>query len=875
MNIWQNITSIVNNNLEFTKIKYRKVTDDAKGYIYFDDGQGADCFVDMAIRYLYYLREPTEEYYTSYPLSNGQVVELDTPMRISTYTKLDAVNNYLFWADDPDYEAPPEGEDNVPTEDTIIKISSTELRLREKEQVRPTDQTQEWTDTGNFRDDADFDVKTDDCSCGILFRWVSVGNICDGVNLCDKLQFQRKIDCNSEWEVYQPEIYKVGEVIEYDSGICGTHEYKEDWLDDLFCGSYLNAEYSNDYVPTSKYKIKVPFIKKKTDEEWTQLNCKTIIDIELIKTNSFECGWESTRETYEYDNDLCGDVAMEKYPELNGLTSTNKYNVTITHHWKTEPYPTNTDDMTEDEWVWTETATTYSANVSETNSCDCGYYYLQFDETDEYACGSTLGEGYTETTMYVKQIENKYCGGVLLEPTGVEKWVAYDTKSCECGYRVTSSTTEYDYTYVCGDTLGDGYDDGYMYYKKIVKTYRQCVDGSNQELTNTQESYLKAQHSESSVTTCVLNEEYNAYIDKLVTKYRTYYDENDKAYKLVECGGNNIVTNTSLTVKSKDCGWKEKWAVSGSVCCGNLDGEPPVLTITETSGNWIRNNNQFTSNKISHNQSTTQTIKFTLSKDARIELHYDVSSEGSYDRFYYSEIDGTSATLGGWAGEKNGFATFNVTAGEHSVILKYTKDGSNSVGRDNVIVTLVLADKQCTEYGKYNLEVYRYSTDSGNTWVTKLPEEYRYGSLIESKSEECGYVPRLEHWVLVCPDITYDTAQNGDECTICSTYNGAPTMFAIEKKQYSIDGGKTWTDVTPLETRTERILKWKADKCGYTGDTFEYRWTDTYCNGTNLMGTRTTFVSSDNGKTWSEVEGTSIIALKEENSSECQDEGTA
>lgn len=874
MNIWQNITSIVDNNLEFTKIKYRKVTDDAKGYIYFDDGQGADCFVDMAIRYLYYLREPTEEFYTSYPLSNGQVVELDTPMRISTYTKLDAVNNYLFWADDPDYEEPSEGEDNVPTEDTIIKISSTELRLREKEQVRPTDQTQEWTDTGNFRDDSEYDVKTDDCSCGILFRWVSVGDICDGVNLCDKLQFQRKSDCNSEWEVYQPEIYKVGEVIEYDSGICGTHEYKEDWLDDLFCGSYLNSEYSNDYVPTSKYKIKVPFIKKKTDEEWTQLNCKTIIDIELIKTNSFECGWESTRETYEYDNDLCGDVAMETYPELNGLTSTNKYNVKITHHWKTEPYPTNTDDMTEDEWVWTETATTYSANVSETNSCDCGYYYLQFDETDEYACGSTLGEGYTETTMYVKHIENKYCGGVLLEPTGVEKWVAYDTKSCECGYRETSSTTEYDYTYVCGDTLGDGYDDGYMYYKKIVKTYRQCVDGSNQELIDTQETYVKTKHSTSSVTTCVLNEEYNAYIDKLVTTYRTYYDENDKAYKFVECGGSNIVTNTSLTVKSKDCGWKEKWAVSGSVCCGNLDGEPPIFTITETSGNWIRNNNQFTSNDISNNQSTIQTIKFTLSKDSIIQLNYNVSSESGFDLFHYSEIDGTSATNGGISGVRNGILKFNVTAGEHSIILKYSKDSSGTEGRDNVIVTLGLADMQCTEYGKYNLEVYRYSTDSGNTWVTKVPEEYRYGSLIESKSEECGYVPRLEHWVLVCQDITYDTAQNGDECTICSTYNGAPTMFAIEKKQYSIDGGKTWIDVTPLETRTERILKWKADKCGYTGDTFEYRWTDTYCNGKNLMGTRTTFVSSDNGKTWSEVEGTSIIAVKEENSSECQDEGT-
>lgn len=874
MNIWQNITSIVNNNLEFTKVKYKKVTDDAKGYIYFDDGQGADCMVDMAIRYLFYLREPTEEYYTSYPLSSGQVVELDTPMRISTYTKLDAVNNYLFWADDPTYEEPPSDEDNVPTETTVIKITSTELRLREKEQVRPTDQTQEWTDTGNFRDDAEFDVKTDDCSCGILFRWVSVGEICDGVNVCEKLQFQRKSDCNSEWEVYQPEIYKVGEVIEYDSGICGTHEYKEDWLDDALCGSYINTEYDKDYDATTKYKIKVPFIKKKTDEEWTQLNCKTITDVEVIKTNSFECGWEGTRITYEYDNDLCGDVAMEKYPELNDLTSTNKYDVTITHYWHTEPYPTNTDDMTEDEWVWTETATTYSAKVSETNSCDCGYYYLQLDKTEEYACGSTLGEQYTETTMYIKYIENKYCGGNLLEPTGVEKWFVYDRTSCECGYRVTATTTEYDYTYVCGDTLGDDYDDGYMYYKKIDKTYRQCVDGSNQELIDTQESYLKATHSTSSVTTCVLNEEYNAYIDKLVTTYRTYYDENDNVYKMVECGGNNIVISENVTVKSPDCGWTEEWTVSGSVCCGNLELEPAILTITETSGNWIRDNYTFTSNTISDGKSTKQVIKFTLSKDAKIDLNYNISSEYSYDRFYYSAIDGKSATLGGISGRKTGTVTFNVTSGEHSIIIEYLKDNSESEGRDNVIVTIGVSEWQCTEYGKYNLEVYRYSTDSGQTWVTKVPEEYRYGAMIESNSEECGYIPRLEHWALVCPDITYDTAQEDDECTICASYNGAPTMFAIEKKQYSIDGGKTWTDVTPLETRTERILKWKADKCGYTGDTFEYRWTDTYCNGTNLLGIRTTFVSSDNGKTWSEVEGTSIIAVKEENSSECQDEGT-
>lgn len=215
MNIWQNITSIVNNNLEFTKVKYDNVTEDSKGYIYFDDGQGSDCFIDMSIRHLYYRKEPQDNFYTSYDLSSGQAFEFDKPMIMSTYTKIDAVNNYLFWADDPN-------EDNVIDETTVISIGANEVRLRKKEQVRPTDQSQDWTDTGNVADYVQIGTKTDDCSCGIIYRWVLFGYICDGVNLCEKLQFQRKIDCDSEWEVFKPEIYKVGDIIESNSGLCGT-----------------------------------------------------------------------------------------------------------------------------------------------------------------------------------------------------------------------------------------------------------------------------------------------------------------------------------------------------------------------------------------------------------------------------------------------------------------------------------------------------------------------------------------------------------------------------------------------------------------------------------------------------------------------------
>lgn len=1048
MLVWNDLQTVIEHRLYFTKIRYiHNDVDGEKNYIFFYDGQNPynQGYIDMWTRYVYWNDEVWD--------LNKTIFESDIPLVLYIYGSDEANNNYQFWSEQT-IETDDEGEVLPPN---TIKIEEYYIRCQEKEQVRPKDLTQDWKDTNNVRDVKCDEVETEICSCGTQYRWVESGTICDGVNKHQRLRFQYKYDCDSEWVNYDPDIYKIGELIELDSDECGTYEYKEEWEGNWYCGSDLNELYNLSLDETSKYMVKKAYIKKKDETVWTELECETLLEYSLYKENSFECGYKTTKTTYEYDNDLCGSFVEENYG-ITGLTHTNLYNVTIAYTYETAPYPTNTDDMEEEDWSWVLIDTEYSATLSNIDDCGCGYYYLQWDETDEYICGSELiddteilyitnynngviqdayintnipitddlyyrikyrvryasggifvgdiaspsdnddyrffffsnyglldmenqrvsattfggtsstyemeigsayvknlstssitgstsytiadrnrplyiyapianttnngcdgvdiyyfqiynstglirdfipyeqdgvvglydnvenkfyssdGDGqfvavydadYVKTTQYRKQIECKYCSDNFIEETGNERWVSYNTKSCECGYRLTGYSIDNTYEYVCGDDIG--MESGYMYYKTYY--YEQCDDDINEiydrQYFKDNIKYEKASHSTSAVTTCKYDEQTLGDTTKVVTKYRTYYDENDKSYKVVECPDRIIVDITEYE-KSADCGYMEKWTVSGSVCCGYLEtGHPNTLTINDVEGDWLRDGNTFTSNTISNSTETIEKITFTVNRSTTLKIEYDISSESGYDKFYYSNIDGTSANNGGVSGTKTGTYSLSCLSGTHSILLRYAKDGSSSSGRDNVIVTLSIDDEVCTRYAKYNAEYYEYSVDNGESWIIPEPIAYRYGSLIEYNSEECGYVPTLEQWVLICPDITYETAVSGDSCTICETYNNAPTMFAIEKKQISYDGGKTWEDVSPMVTRTERVLKWKADKCGYTGDTFEYRITDEYCEGGHKYGTQTTWVSSDGGKSWTKVEGSEHIVLVEENSEDC------
>lgn len=91
---------------------------------------------------------------------------------------------------------------------------------------------------------------------------------------------------------------------------------------------------------------------------------------------------------------------------------------------------------------------------------------------------------------------------------------------------------------------------------------------------------------------------------------------------------------------------------------------------------------------------------------------------------------------------------------------------------------------------------------------------------------------------------------------ICDGYS----KYAKEKKQESYDGGVTWSDVSPLVTRSGALIEANSRDCGGSG-TVTTRWvetTDTYCSGTTLYIIEKEQESLDGGVTWTDTGNTRL-----------------
>ena len=389
MYVYNDVKTVYNNDLVIKKIKYIGDKSTSNSYIFMSNGSG-DAYIDLNYNILYVRSSPNLDYTAIY-MTDGYEYSFNSSynFKVTSYPNDNSIYNYLFYSESIN--------DSTTSLESITMIEMlSQIKCREKEQVRPTDLSQEWTDSGNVRYKEECDEsETNSCECGMTYRWIEDGTICEGVNLHHRLKYQFLEKCNSTWTDYIPTLYKIGDVIQTDSSECGTYEYKEEWDSNEYCGSEINTMYGTTLTTTSKYRIKYPYIKKIDDFIWTKLDCETLLDYELIRDKSFECGWYTTRTKYTYDENLCGSEVKVKYPQLSSSVSDyNRYKITITHYQKTAPYPTNTDDMTEDEWVWIETSTTYSYSRTMSNDCECGYRSTTFRISDpiEYACGYVLNE---------------------------------------------------------------------------------------------------------------------------------------------------------------------------------------------------------------------------------------------------------------------------------------------------------------------------------------------------------------------------------------------------------------------------------------------------------------------------------------------------
>lgn len=113
---------------------------------------------------------------------------------------------------------------------------------------------------------------------------------------------------------------------------------------------------------------------------------------------------------------------------------------------------------------------------------------------------------------------------------------------------------------------------------------------------------------------------------------------------------------------------------------------PDIYTVTDSNGFYTASTFKYNdadtlrSYGISHKGTSQTDIEFTMLQDGVLSLNYTVSSETTYDCLYIN-IDGTNVV------KKSGTVSWTdytkeLTAGSHTLTLKYTKDGSSSSGSD-------------------------------------------------------------------------------------------------------------------------------------------------------------------------------------------------
>lgn len=162
------------------------------------------------------------------------------------------------------------------------------------------------------------------------------------------------------------------------------------------------------------------------------------------------------------------------------------------------------------------------------------------------------------------------------------------------------------------------------------------------------------------------------------------------------------------------------------------------------------------------------------------------------------------------------------------------------------------------EYTKYQKKQLYFSTDNGVTWKPYNPPVYKRGDVIETNSPDCGYSEPQYRWY-----------GNDTSDFICSNFN----KYYREYYQVSNDGGKTWQNVEPLQTRVGGLIEQNSYDCDY-GVTWEivddsyvcvlasetFRWVEsgTMCDGNNSYQRMIQQVSYDDGKTWTDVAGTEM-----------------
>ena len=120
----------------------------------------------------------------------------------------------------------------------------------------------------------------------------------------------------------------------------------------------------------------------------------------------------------------------------------------------------------------------------------------------------------------------------------------------------------------------------------------------------------------------------------------------------------------------------------------------------------------------------------------------------------------------------------------------------------------IIGEYLCEGNDKFEKQKYQVSHDGGIVWEDVTPIQYQKGQLIESNSADCGYAPQ--------PQYRWQKANTSDY--MCS---GTSKYYKLYY-QVSNDGGQTWQNAVPEQTKIGDLIESNSSDCGYV--TPQYRW---------------------------------------------------
>ena len=149
---------------------------------------------------------------------------------------------------------------------------------------------------------------------------------------------------------------------------------------------------------------------------------------------------------------------------------------------------------------------------------------------------------------------------------------------------------------------------------------------------------------------------------------------------------------------------------------------------------------------------------------------------------------------------------------------------------ENISIT---EDYVCVGTDKYYKQKRQYSYDSGTTWYDVTPPETQTGSLYQTGSTDCGYVPPIEPQYRTTSGTPY-----------CEGYDKYVDIYS----QVSYDGGSTWSTTATTPTLVEAY----SQDCGYVPpSTGTYLTFEAIDSGKFKLSGNSVSYSLDSGSTWS------------------------